>query len=128
MPPPPVGGCGEVGGWVVFRKVVLWEAQAGVGCTGRPGEGGGGWFCVGRRWSCSRRGLGEHLEEALGWDSWWEVLCGDEVELQQARPGRACGRGSGMVEVVGSWRSVVFRKVTLGGPSCRIGAEWSWDQ
>ena len=41
------------------------------------------------------------------------VLCGEEVELQQARPGRASGRGSGIGELVGSWRLVVFREVRL---------------
>ena len=85
MPPPLLRwvGVGEVGGWVdfrkvalwevVFREVALWEAQLGVGCTGRRGEGEVGWFCVGRRWSCSRRGLGGPLEEALGWERGWEV-------------------------------------------------------
>ena len=46
----------------------------------------------------------------------WVVLCGEEVELQQARPGRASGRGSGMGELVGGWRLVVFRKVSSGRP------------
>ena len=64
---------GEVGGWVVFRKVVVWEAPVGVGVHWEAGEGEVGWFCVGRRWSCNRRGLGEHLGEALGWERWWEV-------------------------------------------------------
>ena len=53
----------------------------------------------------------------MHWEAWGGgggvVLCGEEVELQQARPGRASGRGSGMGELVGSWRLVVFRKVGL---------------
>ena len=61
----------------------------------------------------------------LGGPSWgwahWEArgggggvaLCGEEVELEQARPGWLSRRGSGMGEQVGSWRFVVFRKVRL---------------
>ena len=57
------------------------------------------------------------------------VLCGEEVELQQARPGRASGRGpvdgraGGKLEV-----GRLQESEALGGPSCRIGGEWSLDQ
>ena len=68
-----------------FREVVLWEApKLGLGALGGRVRGR------------------------------WAVLCGGEVELQQARPGRASGRGSGMGELVGGWRLVVFRKVSSG--------------
>ena len=88
---PPCGG--EVGGWVVFRKVIAWEGEVGVGCTGRAGEGVVGGSVWGKRWSCSRRGLGGWVEEALGWKSWWEV---------------------------GGW--VVFRKVRLWeAPAAELG-------
>ena len=55
------------------------------------------------------------------------VLCGEEVELQQARPGRASGRGSGMGELVGSWRLVVFRKVRLWEAQvAELGVSGAW--
>ena len=51
------------------------------------------------------------------------------VELQEATPEKACGRGSGMGELVRSWRLAVFRgSEALGCPSCPLGGEWSWDQ
>ena len=121
---------GGVGGGLVW-----WGEFGFFLCNPRPPpppprRGGGGVVVVGSSSGKSSSGRLKLWLGALGgWGrGWWVVLCGEEVELQQARPGRACGRGSGMVEVAGSWRSVVFRKVTLGGPSCRIGAEWSWDQ
>ena len=68
-----------------------------------------------------------------GWVHWeagrgrWVVLCGEEVELQQARPGRASGRGSGMGELVGGWRLVVFRKVRLWeAQAAELGVSGAW--
>ena len=60
---------------------------------------------------------------------WWGGSVWGEVELQQARPGKACGRGSGLEELLGSCRLVVFRKVRVcEAQVAQLGAEWSWDQ
>ena len=67
------------------------------------------------KWSSGRPKLGLGALGGRGRGR-WVVLCGEEVELQQARPGRASGRGSGMGELVGGWRLVVFRKVSSGRP------------
>ena len=50
------------------------------------------------------------------------VLCGKEVELQQVRPGRVSGRGSGMGDLARSWRlGRLQRSEPLGGQVAQLG-------
>ena len=77
-----MGGCG---GWVVFRKVIVWETQVVVGRTGRAGEG----LVGGSVWGGGGAAAGEAWEGM--WKRLWDGGGGGKLEvgrLQESDSGR----------------------------------------